>query len=251
MLEVGKTGLFTAKKSLETTGHNIANANTKGFSRQRVDQQSNRPISKYGLHLGTGANVKQIKRVHDANVEKRLNTAISTHQFFDERSLQLSQIEKVFNEIDAEGLHKVLGQFYNSFRQLANKPEDETVRSIVRDNAQLVINDFRTLRQKLDEAARAIDRKIANSIIEVNEKIQLITELNVKIKGLEATGVETGDYRDRRDKAVRELSEYLKLHYYYDNKGAFSVLAKGIGSIVTGGTGHKLAAVHKSKRSFF
>ena len=247
LLELGKTGLFAAKKSLETTGHNVANANTEGYSRQRVDQQSSRPIVKYGVLMGTGVDVKQIKRIHDSNVEEKLNKSLSTHHFYDERSLQLEQIEKVFNEIDVKGLHKVLGEFYNSFRQLANNPEDETIRSVVRDNAQLLVKDLRALRGQLDEAARAIDRKIANSIVEVNENIQQITELNVKIRSLEAAGLESGDYRDRRDMAVRKLSEYFKVHYYLDNKNAFSVLARGVGSIITGGIGHKLASAYKSK----
>ena len=247
LLEIGKTGLFASKKSLETTGHNIANTNTKGFSRQRVEQQSNRPIAKHGLLLGTGTNVREVKRVHDSNVEKRFNSALSNHHFFDERSVQLSRIEKAFNEIDVEGLHKVLGKFYNSFRQLANKPEDESIRALVRDNAQLVVRDFRTLRQQLDDAARAIDRKIENGIVEINEQIRSISELNVKIRALEAGRHETGDFRDRRDKAVRKLSEYFTLHYYYDNKGSFTLSARGVGSLVVGGIGNKFATAYKSK----
>ena len=239
--------MFASKKSLETTGHNIANTNTEGFSRQRVDQQSNMPILKHGVLLGTGTNVRQIKRIHDANVERRLNMALSTHNFYDERSVQLDQVEKAFNEIDVDGLHKVLGRFYNSFRQLANKPEDESIRSLVRDNAQFVVRDFRALRERLDEAARGIDRKIENSITEINDRIQLISDLNVKIRSLEAAGNETGDFRDRRDKAVRKLSEYFKVHYYHDNRGSFTVMARGIGSLVTGGIGQKMATAYKSR----
>ncbi|MCY4523771.1 MAG: flagellar hook-associated protein FlgK [Halobacteriovoraceae bacterium] len=248
LLEIGKSGLFASKKSLETTAHNLANTNTEGYSRQRAEMQNSRPLPKHGLILGTGVDVKQIKRIHDSNVEKGLNKALSKHHFFNERSSQLEKIEKAFNEIDVEGLHKVLGRFYNSFRQLANKPENEAIRSIVRENARLVIKDFRALRQQLDLAARSIDNRIMNGINEINEKIQLITELNVKIRILEAGNDESGDLRDLRDRAARKLSEYFKINYYHDNKGAFIVSAEGVGTLVTGGIGQKLKTVHKSQQ---
>ncbi|MCK5882522.1 MAG: hypothetical protein KAG61_02445, partial [Bacteriovoracaceae bacterium] len=146
LLSIGVSGLNVSKKALETTGHNMANANTEGYSRQKVVQTSNTPISKGGLVHGTGARIVNINRVHDEFIEKRLNASISEHEYFQERSLQLEQVENIFNEIDNEGLNKILNRFYNSFRDLANQPENETIRSVVRDNASLVTKDFRRIR---------------------------------------------------------------------------------------------------------
>ena len=112
LLSIGVSGLNVSKKALETTGHNLANANTEGYSRQRVSQTTNTPISKGGLIHGSGARIVNINRVHDTFVEKRLNSTISEHEFFKERSLQLEQVENIFNEIDNEGLNKILNRFY-------------------------------------------------------------------------------------------------------------------------------------------
>ncbi|EQC52348.1 flagella basal body rod protein [Bacteriovorax sp. DB6_IX] len=134
--------MHASKKALEVTGHNISNANTDGYSRQKVNQTTNVPITKDGLITGTGTRVKSITRVHDKFVEKRLRDAHADSSYYENRANQLSQVEEVFNEIDNEGLNKILNNFFNSFRDLANQPENETVRSVVRDKAQLVVKGF-------------------------------------------------------------------------------------------------------------
>jgi flagellar hook-associated protein 1 FlgK len=81
LLNIGKSGLFASKKSLETTGHNIANANTEGYSRQRTIQTTATPIIKDGFVSGTGSITKGTERVHDKFLEKRLNFGLSQKKF--------------------------------------------------------------------------------------------------------------------------------------------------------------------------
>ena len=142
LLSIGRSGLGASKKSLEVTGHNISNANTEGYSRQRVDQVSNRPIRKSGLIVGTGTDVRGIHRVEHAQMERKIHDSISDHSFYEEQYTQLNQVQEVFNELDAEGLNQVIGNFFNSFRQFANEPENEAIRSIVRDNATVIVRIF-------------------------------------------------------------------------------------------------------------
>jgi len=234
LLNIGRTGLGASKKSLETTGHNIANANTEGFSRQRVNQTTNVPISKSGLIHGTGVRVKSVTRVHDDFVEKRLNTTTSNSEFFKERQLQLTRVEDIFNEIDNDGLNKVLNKFYNSFRDLANQPENETVRSVVRDNAKLVVKDFKRIRSELDSVARGIDHKLGTEVESVNQTIRNIAKLNQRIAALEAIHEETGDLRDQRDLGIRNLAKSFDVHTYVDEKGQYVVSARGVGTLVAG-----------------
>ena len=247
LLNIGITGLAVSKKSLETTGHNLANANTEGYSRQRVQQVTNTPVHKEGLIQGTGAQIKSVNRVHDQFLEDRLNGNISKHKFFGERSLQLAQVEDIFNEIDNEGLNQILNRFYNSFRELSSQPENETVRSVVRDNAKLVVKDFKRIRETLDGIAYNIDKSIAADIQDVNQLLENVAQLNKNIVALEATGDETGDLRDQRDLAIRNLSEYFDVTTYTDDKGYYIVAAKGVGTLVTGGQVQELTTGNKSK----
>ncbi len=241
ILNIGVTGLHSSKKSLETTSHNIANVNTEGYSKQRVHQSSNSPISKGGLIQGTGANINRIARDHDQFVEKRLNSNISSGEYFKHRSEQLEQVENIFNEIDQDGLNKVLNKFFNSFRELSNAPENETIRSVVRDNAALVSKDFNRINETLGGLVDGINRKVEGEVHEINEITKRISFLNRKIATLEVVKSETGDMRDKRDDLVRELSKSFKIHTYQDEKGRYVVSAVNVGTLVTGANVAELA----------
>ena len=238
---------MASKKSLGTTGHNIANANTEGYSRQRVMQTTAEPVVRGGMIEGTGARIRGIERVHDDNVEKRLHKTTSEQTFYKERAAQLVQVEDIFNEIDNEGLNKILNKFYNSFRELANQPENETIRSIVRDTAGLVVKDFKRISGTLDNLSTNIDRGIEQEVTDINQLLKNTSNLNQRIAYLEAVGDETGDLRDQRDTQLRELSESFKINTYLDNKNNFIVNAAGVGTLVAGTQIQELAASGISK----
>ena len=122
---------------MSTTSHNIANANTEGFSRQQVRTETSTPISEGNYVLGNGVDIQSVRRSHDELVEKKLNTSNSQHKFNEERTLQLSHVEEIFNEINSEGMNKILNRFFNSFRELATQPENETIRNVVKENAKI------------------------------------------------------------------------------------------------------------------
>jgi flagellar hook-associated protein 1 FlgK len=249
LLGIGKSGLFASKKALEVTGHNMSNVNTEGYSRQKLIQSTAFPVSTGGLTQGTGVKVDGINRINDELIDKRLNTALSSSKFYDSRSEHLSQVESIFNEVDSEGLNQILNKFFNSFRELANQPENETIRSVVRDNAGLVVKDFHRIRETLDLQAEGIDRKIASSVSGINQILHYVASLNEKISAIEAQQGESGDLRDQRDIALRNLSEQFKIHTYTDEKGHFVVTAQGIGTLVTGLHIQELAVISKDKES--
>lgn len=242
LFSIGRSALNTSKKSLATTSHNIANANTEGFSRQRVTSETNTPVGE-GQHVfGTGVNIRSVKRVHDQLLENKLNRSITDFQFNDNRSYELGRIEEIFNEINSEGFNKILNRFFNSFRELANQPENETVRAVVRDNARLVVSDFKRLNEELRNVQINIDKKLDAAVLDINTLADTITKLNTEITRLENTGGETGDLRDQRDNALRGLSEYFAIHSYEDEQGKYVVNIKGVGTLLSGGRINKLSS---------
>lgn len=249
LFSIGHSSLRTSKRSLETTSHNIANSNTEGFSRQRVTASTNIPVSEGNYVLGTGVNVQSVKRVHDRLVEKKLNQSLSDHKFNEERTFQLSRVEEIFNEINSDGLNKVLNRFFNSFRELSNQPENEVVRSMVRDNAKLVVADFRRISETITTVKQSSENKIELSVNEINSMAEGIASLNKEIIRLENVGGEAGDLRDQRDQLVRNLSEYFPAQTYEDEKGQYVVNIKNVGSIVAGGATTKLEARAVTKKS--
>lgn len=247
LLGIGRTGLSASKKALEVTGHNLSNVNTEGYSRQKVNQSTAIPVSVGGFVQGTGVKIDGVTRYNDEFIDKRLNNAIGSHNYYEARSENLGQVENIFNELDSDGLNQVLNKFFNSFRELANQPENETIRSVVRDNASLVVKDFRRIRNTLDEQAHSVDRKIHTSVQDINQILHHVADLNGKISTIESAQGETGDLRDQRDLALRTLSEHFKIHTYSDEKNRFVVTAQGIGTLVTGLNVQELATISKNK----
>jgi flagellar hook-associated protein 1 FlgK len=234
LLNIGKSGLFTAKQSMSTTSHNIANANTEGFSRQEVRTKTGVTINEGDYNIGTGVDIQSIKRGHDELVEKKLNSALSSHKFNEERSTQLGHIEEIFNEVNSEGMNKVLNRFFNTFRELANRPEDETVRGLVRENAKIVVGDFHRIQGEIDNIRGGINKKVNLVVDDINGIGKNIAKLNVEIATLEVAGGEASDLRDRRDMALRQLAEFFPVTAYYDEKSRFVVNAENLGTLVVG-----------------
>jgi flagellar hook-associated protein 1 len=231
---IGKSALDASKKSLATSSHNIANANNENFSRQRVNLRTNTPIGEGNYVVGSGVNVRSIRRVHDDLVEKRLNNSISANTYDTERTTQLGRIEEVFNEVNSDGTNKVMNRFFNSFRELANQPDNETVRSIVRENARVVVKDFKSQTENIDMIRDGIDTKMSVAVTDINQLSYSISKLNKEIAVIEVTSQEVGDLRDQRDAAVRTLSEFFNLKTYIDNRGQYTVNVAGVGTLVTG-----------------
>jgi flagellar hook-associated protein 1 FlgK len=241
LLNIGKSGLFTAKQSMSTTSHNIANANTEGFSRQEVRTETGISLPEGDYVLGTGVEVQSIRRSHDELVEKKLNTSITNHKFNEERTLQLGHVEEIFNEINSEGMNKVMNRFFNAFRELSNQPENETVRNVVKENAKIVTGDFHRIQTNLDDIRGSINKKLTLSINEVNGLTKNIAKLNKEINIQEVSGGMANDLRDQRDRALRTLTEYFPITTYSDNQNQFVVSIEGVGSIVSGGLAQDLA----------
>jgi flagellar hook-associated protein 1 FlgK len=242
LFSIGRSSMNTAKKSMATTSHNIANANDDNFSRQQVTTETNTPVAEGDYVVGTGVNIREIKRVHNKLVEKKLSHSISQHKYNEERTEQLLSIEEVFNEINSDGMNKVLNRFFNSFRELSNQPDNEVVRTMVRDNARLVVEDFKRIDSSITNIKDNIDKKLENAVDEINQAAKTIASLNKEIVRLENMGGETGDLRDQRDKASRLISEYMAINTYQDEKGQYVVNIAGTGSLVAGGAVNELKA---------
>lgn len=191
--------------------------------------------------VGTGVDIQSIKRNHDELVDKKLNNSITQSKYDDERSLQLGHVEEVFNEINSDGMNKVLNRFFNSFRELSNQPENETVRTVVKENAKIVVGDFNRIQSNLDQIRGGINKRIDLTVDEINGLTKIIAKLNKEITIQEVTGGMANDLRDERDRSLRTLTEFFPLQTYSDSEGQFVVSIEGVGSIVSGGLAQELS----------
>jgi flagellar hook-associated protein 1 FlgK len=243
IFNTGRTGLMASRAQLATTGHNIANLNTEGYSRQRVDQETNPPASGPGGDtIGTGTRVSNVDRIHNKYLESQIRSQEQRVGYSKERDVSLTETVEIFNEANSEGLNKILARFFNSWRQLSNEPENESLRTVVRSTSSEVVKDFHRINRQLLDASKSIDHKVEGHIKKINNLSKHISELNGSIRELQVTGGEAADLKDQRDLALRELSSLVHISTATNENGEFTVNIKEIGTIVEGVFSNELVA---------
>lgn len=237
VMNTGRSGMMASKAGIATTGHNIANSTTEGYSRQRVQQTTDVPrhgVGSKGL-VGQGTLVDRVERVNDRYLEKHLRNAGREVAYGEEKDTMLRQVESIFNEMGGDGLNRVMTKFFNEFRKLSNDPDNEAVRQSVREGAQAMVNDFKRLRSAVDEVRRHIDSRIENGVKEVNAMADEIRSLNTQIKEYEIGGASPNDLLDKRDLILKKLGSYMSVNMHTDSEGAYSVEIPNVGPLVVGG----------------
>jgi len=236
IMQTGRSGMIAAKSNIGTAGHNISNANTEGYSRQRVHQAADNGNPKPGstTEIGHGVMVTRIERVNDDYLDKQVRTSFKSFSEYEEKDVALTQLEDVFNEMNGDGLNRMIGNFFNEFRKLANDPDSEAVRQSVRESTSAMTSDFKRLRTEVEDIRKHIDAKLEGYSREVNAAANEIRELNIKIKQFEVGGGSPGDMLDRRDVLLKKLNSYMDIQTHKDREGAVVVDIKGIGPFLTG-----------------
>ena len=235
LLDMGRRGMAVSQTALQTTSHNIANKSVEGFSRQRVDAETN-PAVGDGMHrVGTGARLGAVIRTNNPWIEKQIEREGSNLAFLEGRSSALQRLESTFNEQTVKGLSNSMSEFFNSFRELANSPESLTARTVVRDNASALIRTFQDMNRQIDSVAGELNNTISSGVTEVNGHIKEVAKLNEKIQSIEISGVTANDERDRRDLLLKKISEKLDISYAEDTKsGMINITAGKTGVLVAG-----------------
>lgn len=228
--------MMAAKTAIATTGHNVANASTEGYSRQRVHQQAQPPRDGAGgnILVGQGTHVSRVERMNDEYLEKQVRGAGRDLAQSEEKDILLRQTEDIFNEMNGDGLNRLVAKFFNEFRKLGNEPDNEAVRQSVREATNAMANDFKRLRSEVDGVRRLIDARVEGSLKEVNALAEELKDLNVRIKTFAISGASPNDLLDRRDMVLRELGSHMDLSMHKDNEGNYFIDIKGVGPLVMG-----------------
>ncbi len=234
LYNTGKSALFANRASLATTGHNIANVNTDGYSRQRVEQTAH-PSQQIGATVyGTGVNIKNIKRINDEYITRQIGKESKFLGQYEEKNAALTQAEIIFNEIQNEGMNRLITKFFNEFRKLGNEPESQALRATVKEAASQLTGDFHRVSRSLREIQNNLNVRIDANVRQTNELVERIAHLNEKVKQQEIHGSEAPDLRDKRDLAIRTLSEIIDVNVSTNERGELTIGLAGVGPLVSG-----------------
>jgi len=225
-LETSKRGLFTQQSALYTTGHNISNANTLGYSRQRVNMEATAGFPGVGLSagtmpgfLGTGVQAGSIQRIRDSFVDHQYRQETNKLGYWDSRSQAISQMEDVLNEPSAYGLQQSLSEFWQSMQDLAVNPENGGARAVAVNRGVAVADSFNHMHRSLSEIQTNLGTEIKVSTVDVNSILEQIASLNEQITQVEPNAYLPNDLYDKRDILIDELSGYFPVDLEYKPSG--------------------------------
>lgn len=217
-LETAKRGMYTQQSALYVTGHNIANANTPGYSRQRVNFTQTEPYPPASLNrpqipgqIGTGVKAGTIQRMRESFLDIQYRNEHNKLGYWESRAEALSKMEDIMNEPSENGLSAVMGEFWQSLQDLSTYPENEGTRQVVLQRGQAVVDTFHYLHASLDSIKNDFGNEISVNLKEINSLLKQIADLNDQIGKVEPHGYLPNDLYDQRDQLVDELSKHLNI----------------------------------------
>lgn len=215
-LHLASKALAVHQRAMETAGHNIANAYTKGYSRQIVSNTAGEPlrisqIETGFLHMGTGVKISDITRARDIFLDRQVRVQSWVSGRWEMKRGVLSQIENIFAEPSDSGLASSISRFLNSWHDLVSNPESTAIRSTVREQARSMANAFNESYMYMARVQADINENIKAMVTEANTYIEEIAELNEQINEATAVGSPPNDLLDKRDLLVDKLSSLIDI----------------------------------------
>lgn len=212
-IEIGKRGLSVHQQAIQTTSHNISNADNKHYARQRVVMNTMDPIYEPALNraevagqIGQGAKVAEIERVRDHFIDDRIIDSSSIKDYWGKKNDYLYQVETVFNEPTGNTLRSMMDDFWSAWEDLSNYPEETAHRSVVQEKAEALGSRMEDVYRKLNLLREQSNREIESKVNHLNTIAESIKSLNEKITKSQALGDNPNDLLDRRDAMLQELS---------------------------------------------
>ena len=226
-LNIGAKGLASQQRALEVTGHNIANANTKGFTRQEAVMATTMPIKTNAGFIGTGVEISTIRRIRDNYLDLQVRTENKAMGYWDFKRDTLNKVEVVFNEPSDAGLRTTLDRFWSAWEDLSRKPESAAVRTTVIETGHAVAETFNHMERQLTELRNDIDESIKVYTQELNAIARQIRDLNYTIVKAEGEGHKANDLRDQRDILLDEMSKIIDIDVIENKNGSVAVTIGG------------------------
>lgn len=228
----GVSGLKVNQSALNTTAHNIANVDTKGFTRQQV-LTGDFPYMTIGqthissMQVGLGTDMAIIRQVRDVFADKGFRTESGRLAFYEQQQSAVNEIETVFGELVGTPFKDNLTDLWGALSSVATEPDDLAKRGILVSTSKVFLNRAQTISKQLKEYQKNLNSQIQAKVDDINAIGDRIYELNNIIRKYEGAGQQANDYRDERNILLDELSKLVKCTYEESNTGVVTVSVEG------------------------
>lgn len=242
-IEIGKRALLSSQITLQTIGHNIANVNTPGFTRQRVLMWATKPMETTIGSIGTGVDIASIKHVRDPFLDRQFRQENKSLGMWSYKAKISYQVEAMFGEPNDETISDHLNEFWDSWASLAQNANSATSRQQVVNSTELLTNAFHNVADQLQSLRNSINHDLSNYTGEINQITAEIGILNQQIRSQELGGAFANDARDRRDYLVDQLSSLVDVNTIEGANGQFTVSIGAIALV----NGNEVVQIHSEE----
>lgn len=225
-------GIFNNQMSLDTTGHNITNASTEGYSRQGVNSAATRSQEQSSLYgnvlVGTGVDALSIQRARNIYADIQYRNENPTQQYYKTLTVNYDKLETIFDDSRDLGIEAAMGKFYQSWVDLSTTASNASSRTQVIEHGRELTDIIKTSLEELQKQINSQYDDIRDEVENVNQIMEEIVALNKQVIAQEATGASANDLRDRRDLLTDELSNYLNISVTENEKGSYLINSGGV-----------------------
>ncbi|WP_454193537.1 flagellar hook-associated protein FlgK [Paenibacillus sp. Marseille-Q7038] len=225
-IETAKRSLFTQSAALNTTGHNISNVNTEGYTRQTVKMTASSPMDPLAYlrstnpgQLGSGVEFSAIERIRQGFLDSQFRSESSSLGNWEIQYETLDKIQGIMTEPSDTGLQTVLDNFWSSWSDLSKDPENLTARNIVKESALALTDAMNLMSKQLDGLNQDLTANIGVKAQEMQTYLTSIGDLNNTISRIEALGDNANDLRDQRDLLTDKLSRIANVTVTENEQG--------------------------------
>lgn len=223
-LNIGTSGMSAQQKAIDVTAHNISNANTEGYTRQRAVIESKTPYDMPSVNnaigqgqVGTGAEVTAVQRVRDDFIDYQVRNETSTKGTFDTRDTYLAQVEGIFNGLSDDGISGLMADFFNSWQELAKQPQSNEIRAVAAQKSSTLADGLNHTYTQMQSLKADSQSYLKQQVIQVNDYLDQIDKLNQQITSVKITGSEPNDLMDKRDLLLDKLSADFNINIDKEN----------------------------------
>ena len=242
MISTGLTGIQVAQLGLLTTEHNITNASTAGFNRQRTIQASNVAMLTGSGYVGQGAHVQTISRMYDTFLSTQVNRAQTTSSELESYYTQIKQIDNMLADANS-GVSPALQQFFTGIQAVAANPSLLSARQSLVSSAQALVARYQGLEDRVSQMYDGVNEQITTSVATINSYSAQIASLNESIVVAQAaTNQPPNDLLDQRDQLVLDLNKLVRVTTTENSDGTFNVYIGNGQQLVVGSQVMKLSA---------
>ncbi|MGY1723161.1 flagellar hook-associated protein FlgK [Blastococcus sp. SYSU DS0533] len=239
-LNTATTALWAQRRGLDVTGQNIANVNTEGYSRQRVDLAavSGSTVPAFfstSSGIGQGVSAEDVMRIRDSFLEGRGHTEHANEARLVAETDALQLVEQAFREPGDTGIQKMLSEMWSGWQDVANRPDDDAARGQVLKRLETLVGGLHFSQQQLGGQWDQTRENLAVLVDDVNAAAGNIAELNVAIQRATQSGLPSNDLADQRDLLIMKLADQVGATVRHGKDGVLDVVVGGM-SLVSGGS---------------